>query len=101
MIYWARKHYLTLLGYSFSILFLVFFIFNLFFSNKSILSLFVLDKKINDLKNISEILQDREKEMTSKVKLLKSENLDPDYISELAQKNIGLIKQDRILVKID
>ena len=47
------------------------------------------------------LLKDEELKISEKIKLLKSNNLDPDLVSEIAQKKLGLIHQGRVVIKVD
>ena len=46
-------------------------------------------------------LQKTEKKLMTKIKFLSFETLNKDYVSELAQKNLGMIKEDNVLVILD
>ena len=87
---WIRKYLLSLLGYSLIFLFLIFYSFNIFLGEKSLFDFFKLENKIK-----------KEKQIFKKIKLLKINNLDPDLVSEIAQKKLGLIHQGRVVIKID
>ena len=46
-------------------------------------------------------LQKTEEKLMTKIKFLSLETLNEDYVSELVQKNLGMIKEDNILVILD
>ncbi len=72
-----------------------------FFSEKSITNILAMNEEISILKKELQFLNNKEINLLNKIRFLSLENLDFDYISELAQKNIGLIKQDNVLVILD
>ena len=57
-----------------------------------------MNDEIYDLKKKLAELEILERKLLYKIKFLSMETLNEDYISELAQKNLGLIKQDNVLV---
>ncbi len=72
-----------------------------FFNEKSVTKIFKLNDNILFLnKELSDLKKTEEKLMT-KIKFLSFETLNEDYVSELAQKNLGMIKEDNILVILD
>ena len=46
-------------------------------------------------------LQQIEEKLMTKIKFLSFETLNEDYVSELAQKTLGMIKEDNVLVILD
>tara|TARA_Y100000589_G_C27080205_1_gene599285 strand:- start:336 stop:521 length:186 start_codon:yes stop_codon:yes gene_type:complete len=56
--------------------------------------IFLLNKKLSDL-------QRKEEELMTKIEFLSLETLNEDYVSELAQKTLGLINEDNVLVILD
>ena len=101
MFSWIRNNHLYFFGYVSIFMFILFFIFSTAIGNKSIFNLLQINKRINILNKDLLALEKKESYLYSKIKLLKNEELDPDYISELAHKKLGLIKPDRVIVKID
>ena len=72
-----------------------------FFNEKSVTKIFKLNDNILFLnKELSDLKITEEKLMT-KIKFLSFETLNEDYVSELAQKNLGMIKEDNVLVILD
>ena len=98
---WIRKYLLSLFGYSLIFLFLFFYFFNIFVGEKSLFDFFKLKVTISDLEKEVKLLKDEELQISQKVKLLKSKSLDPDLVSEIAQKKLGLIHQGRVIIKVD
>ena len=98
---WIRKYYLSLFGYSLIFLFLFFYTFNIFVGKKSLFDFFKLEHQIINLEKELFLLKEKEKEIYQKTILLKSDNLDPDLVSEIAQKKLGLIHQGRVIIKVD
>ena len=96
-----RNNHLYFFGYFAIFLFIFFFIFSSTIGNKSIFNLLEINEKINVLKKDLFVLEKKEIYLYSKIKMLKNNELDPDYISELAHKKLGLIKPDRVVVKIN
>ena len=72
-----------------------------FFNEKSVTKIFELNEKIivlnKDLLDLKEI----EEKLMTKIKFLSLETLSEDYLSELAQKKLGMIKEDNVLVILD
>ena len=98
---WIRKYYLSLFGYSLIFLFLFFYIFNIFVGKKSLFDFFKLEHQIGYLEKELIILNKKELEISKKINLLKSNNIDPDLVSEIAQEKLGLIHQGRVIIKVD
>ena len=101
MYIWIRNNNLYFFGYFSIFLFVLFFIFNTSFGNISILNLLQINKNIDQLKYDLSTLQKAEEKLNSKIKLLNSKVLDSDYISELANKNLGLIKPNRVIIIVE
>ena len=72
-----------------------------FFNEKSVTKIFEMNENIlllnQELMNLQEI-QDK---LMTKIKFLSLESLNEDYVSELAQKTLGMIKEDNVLVILD
>ena len=93
-----RKEFLTIIC-SFIVFISIYVSINLtFFSEKSITKTLDMNDEIYDLKKKLAELEILERKLLYKIKFLSMETLNEDYISELAQKNLGLIKQDNVLV---
>ena len=69
-----------------------------FFNKKSVTKIFEMNKKIVLLNQELLDLQQIEEKLMTKIKFLSYETLNEDYVSELAQKTLGMIKEDNVLV---
>ena len=70
-------------------------------SKDTIQNLLQIHKKIDDLNTEITQLSEIEHNLNNKINLLDDLNLSEDFVSELAQKNLGLIKQGRVLIKLN
>ena len=101
MYYWIKNNYLYFFGYFLFLLFILFFIINALTGSRSVLHLWNVNQTINLLNYELQSLENLENKLVSKIKLLNNNTLDPDYISELAQKKLGLIQQNSVVIKFD
>jgi len=101
MYYWIKNNYLYFFGYFLVLLFILFFIINALTGSRSVLHLWNVNQTINLLNYELQSLENLENKLVSKIKLLNNNTLDPDYISELAQKKLGLIQQNSVVIKLD
>ena len=72
-----------------------------FFNEKSVTKIFEMNENILLLNQELLNLQEMEEKLMTKIKFLSFESLNEDYVSELAQKTLGMIKEDNILVILD
>ena len=72
-----------------------------FFNEKSVTKILEMNEKILLLNQELLDIQQIEKKIMTKINFLSFETLNEDYVSELAQKNLGMIKEDNILVILD
>ena len=72
-----------------------------FFNEKSVTKIFEMNDNILLLHQELLDLRQIEEKLMSKIKFLSFESLNEDYVSELAQKNLGMIKEDNVLVILD
>ena len=72
-----------------------------FFNEKSVTKIFEMNENILLLNQELLDLQKIEEKLMTKIKFLSFESLNEDYVSELAQKTLGMIKEDSILVILD
>ena len=72
-----------------------------FFSEKSVTKIFEMNENILLLNQELLDLQEIEEKLMTKIRFLSFETLNEDYVSELAQKTLGMIKEDNVLVILD
>ena len=72
-----------------------------FFNEKSVTKILKMNDNILVLNQDLSRLQKIEEKLMTKIKFLTLETLNEDYVSELAQKTLGMIKEDNILVILD
>ena len=72
-----------------------------FFNEKSVTKTFEMNENILVLNQELLDLQQLEEKLMTKIKFLSFETLNEDYVSELAQKTLGMIKEDNVLVILD
>jgi len=72
-----------------------------FFNEKSVTKIFKMNDNILFLNQELYDIQIIEEKLMTKIKFLSFETLNEDYLSELAQKNLGMIKEDNVLVILD
>tara|TARA_B100001027_G_C16004925_1_gene214357 strand:- start:84 stop:392 length:309 start_codon:yes stop_codon:yes gene_type:complete len=72
-----------------------------FFNEKSVIKIFKMNDSILFLNQELSDLQKKEEKLMTKINFLSFETLNEDYVSELAQKNLGMIKEDNVLVILD
>ena len=72
-----------------------------FFDEKSVSKIFKMNDSISLLNEEFLDLQKSEEKLMTKIKFLSFETLNEDYVSELAQKTLGMIKEDNVLVILD
>ena len=101
MISYLRREFVKLF-LSFIVIICIYNSVNLtFFNEKSVIKIFEMNDNILLLKQEFLDLQQIEEKLMTKVKFLSFESLNEDYVSELAQKNLGMIKEDNVLVILD
>ena len=98
--YLNRKNFLLNIMTAFSILIFVFFISHIFFGERSLWKIFSLNNQISIAKKEYKILLNDKTNTSSEINLLRDNNLDPDIISEIAHKLLGLIHSDQIVIDI-
>ena len=101
MINYLRREFVNIL-LSFVVIICIYNSINLtFFNKKSVTKIFKMNDNISVLNQKLLDLQKTEEKLMTKIKFLSFETLNEDYVSELAQKNLGMIKDDNILVILD
>ncbi len=98
--YLNRKNLLLNLMTVFSLLIFIFFVSHIFFGERSLWKIFLLNNQISLAKKDYSILLDKKVKISSEINLLRDNNLDPDIISEIAHKLLGLIHSDQIVIDI-
>ncbi len=98
--YLNRKNLLLNLMTVFSLLIFIFFVSHIFFGERSLWKIFSLNNQILLAKKEYSILLDEKVKISSEINLLRDNNLDPDIISEIAHKLLGLIHSDQIVIDI-
>jgi cell division protein FtsB len=98
--YWIRKNIIFNLMTFFSFIIFCFFMSHIFFGNRSVWKIFELNHQINLAKQELIILSDKKNYTLSEIKLLRVDNLDPDFISEIVQNSLGLIHSDQIVIEV-
>ena len=72
-----------------------------FFNEKSVTKIFEMNENIFHLNQELMDLQQIEEKLMTKIKFLSFETLNKDYVTELAQKTLGMIKEGNVLVILD
>ncbi len=98
--YIIKKNFILNFITIFSFLIFVFFISHIFFGERSIWRIFSLDSQIAIATNEYNKLLNDKKNVTSEINLLRDENLDSDYITEISSDLLGLIHSDQIVIYI-
>jgi cell division protein FtsB len=73
---------------------------HIFLGDRSLWKIFKLDHEINIAKEKLNFLLTIKTDTSSEIKLLRDDNLDPDIISEISHKLLGLIHSDQIVIEI-
>ena len=78
----------------------MFFIGHIFFGERSFWKIFSLNSQIaQETKKYKSLLEDK-KNVLSEINLLRDNNLDSDYITEISYDLLGLIQSDQIVIDI-
>ena len=84
-----------------SFIIFVFFISHIFFGERSIWKIFSLNSQIAEATyEYNKLLNDK-KIVMSEINLLRDDNLDSDYITEISYDLLGLIHSDQIVIYIE
>ena len=84
----------------FSFIIFVFFVSHIFFGERSIWKIFSLNSQIAKATNEYNKLTSNKKNIMTEINLLRDDNLDPDYITEISYDLLGLIHSDQIVIYI-
>ena len=84
----------------FSLIIFVFFISHIFFGERSIWKIFSLNSQIDlSTKEYNKLLNNKKNIMTE-ISLLRDNNVDPDFITEISYDILGLIQSNQIVIDI-
>ena len=78
----------------------VFFISHIFFGERSVWKIFSLNSHIVAANKEYNKLIDNKKNIITEINLLRDNNLDSDYITEISYDLLGLIQSDQIVIDI-
>ena len=78
----------------------VFLISHIFFGERSVWKIFSLNSQIAAANKEYNKLINNKKNIMTKISLLRDNNLDSDYITEISYDLLGLIKSDQIVIDI-
>ena len=79
----------------------VFFISHIFFGERSVWKIFSLNSQIATAKKDYNNLLNNKKHIMTEINLLRDNNLDSDYITEISYDLLGLIQSDQIVIDIE
>jgi cell division protein FtsB len=78
----------------------VFFISHIFFGERSVWKIFSLNSQISTANKKYNKLINNKKNIMTEINLLRDNNLDSDYITEISYDLLGLIQSDQIVIDI-
>ena len=78
----------------------VFFISHIFFGERSVWKIFSLNSQIAAVNKEYNKLINNKKNIMTEINLLRDDNLDSDYITEISYDLLGLIQSDQIVIDI-
>ena len=78
----------------------VFFISHIFFGERSVWKIFSLNSQIAAVNQEYNKLINNKKIIMTEINLLRDNNLDSDYITEISYDLLGLIQSDQIVIDI-
>ncbi len=78
----------------------VFFISHIFFGERSVWKIFLLNSQIAAANKEYNKLINNKKNIMTEINLLRNNNLDSDYITEISYDLLGLIQSDQIVIDI-
>ena len=98
--YLFRKKFVLNFFTIFSFIIFVFFISHIFFGERSIWKIFSLNSQIAlSTKEYNKLLNNK-KNITNEINLLRDNNIDPDFITEISYDILGLIQSNQIVIDI-
>ena len=99
-IYSIRKNFDLNFFKIFSFIIFAFFISHIFFGERSIWKIFSLNSQIAITTKEYNKLINTKKNIISEINLLRDDNIDSDYITEISYDLLGLIQSDQIVIDI-
>ncbi len=78
----------------------IFFVSHIFFGERSVWKIFLLNSQIAVANKEYNKLVNNKKNIMSEINLLRDNNLDSDYITEISYDLLGLIQSDQIVIDI-
>ena len=84
----------------FSFIIFIFFISHIFFGERSVWKIFSLNSQIVAANKEYNKLINNKKNIMTEINLLRDNNLDSDYITEISYDLLGLIQSDQIVIDI-
>ena len=98
--YLIRKKFVSNFITILTFIIFVFFISHIFFGERSVWKIFSLNSQIDlSTKEYNKLLNNKKNIMTE-INLLRDNNIDPDYITEISYDLLGLIQSDQIVIDI-
>ena len=98
--YLIRKKFVSNSITIFTFIIFVFFISHIFFGERSVWKIFSLNSQIVAANKEYNKLINNKKNIITEINLLRDNNLDSDYISEISYDLLGLIQSDQIVIEI-
>ena len=98
--YTIRKNFILNSFTILSFIIFVFFISHIFFGERSIWKIFSLNSQIATLTKEHNKLLNNKQNILSEINLLRDDNLDSDFITEISFDLLGLIRSDQIVIDI-
>ena len=99
--YLIRKKFVSNSITIFTFIIFVFFISHIFFGERSVWKIFSLNSQISAAKKEYNKLINNKKNIMAEINLLRDNNLDSDYITEISYDLLGLIQSDQIVIDIE
>ena len=92
----GTSHLMTLISF----LIFIFFLSHIFFGERSVWKIFELQSQILNFQEEYAILEAKKNKILLEINLLRDNNLDSDYITEISYDLLGLIQSDQIVIDI-
>ena len=99
--YLIRKKFLSNSVTILTFIIFVFFISHIFFGERSVWKIFSLNSQIVVAKKEYHKLINNKKNIMTDINLLRDNNLDSDYVTEISFDLLGLIQSDQIVIDIE